>query len=139
MNLLYDALDCPEASEGTIVLSDDEEVHRLNREFRGVDKPTDVLSFAMMEGEGAEFVGNLLGDVVISLDTAEKQAASALHRGRVEGDAPGSWSLEDEVSFLAVHGALHLLGHDHAEPEEEEEMKAEERRLWSVIRQHGAS
>lgn len=106
----------------------------MNRDWRGFDKPTDVLSFALREGEGAEFAGELLGDIVISVETAARQALSAEHRGRVEGDAPGDWDLNDEIGFLLIHGLLHLLGHDHAEFQQEVLMRAEERRLWAVIR-----
>jgi probable rRNA maturation factor len=134
LDSLFAALGCPEDAEGTVVLTDDAEVQQLNRDYRDVDGPTDVLSFPMAEGEDVEFVGNLLGDVIISLDTAARQAVSQEHRGRVEGDAPGTWTLDDEVCFLAVHGALHLIGHDHAEPEEEEEMRAEERRIWEIVK-----
>lgn len=139
VDLLFAALGCPEQAQATVVLSDDEEVHRLNLEFRHKDAPTDVLSFAMQEGEGAEFVGDMLGDVVISVETALRQSVSQEHRGRVQGDEPGqSWTLEDEISFLALHGMLHLLGHDHAEPEEEAAMRQEERRCWDLLRQQEA-
>ncbi len=129
---IFDVSGCPEDDEVTLVLSNDEEVQTLNLQHRGEDKPTDVLSFSMREGEGAEFAGNLLGDIIISLDTAARQAVSQEHRGRVEGDAPGTWTLEDEVLFLTVHGLLHLMGHDHATPEEERQMRAEEQRIWKA-------
>jgi probable rRNA maturation factor len=137
--LLFDASGCPEQAEATVVLTDDDEVHRLNLDFRQVDAPTDVLSFPMQEGEDAAFAGDMLGDVVISLDTAARQADSQEHRGRVQGDAPGQgWTLEDEVAFLALHGLLHLLGHDHAEPDEEATMRDEERRVWALLRDREA-
>ncbi len=131
---LFAASGCLEEAEGTIVLTDDAEVQELNRTWRGYDKPTDVLSFALQEGEDAHLSGELLGDIVISVETAAVQAKSQEHRGRVEGDAPGTWCLDDEIAFLIVHGLLHLLGHDHAEPEEEAQMRAEERRLWDAIK-----
>jgi probable rRNA maturation factor len=134
MERLFAASGCPEKAEATVLVTDDAEVQDLNRDYRGFDKPTDVLSFATQEGEFAQFAGDELGDIIISIETAARQAASAEHRGRVEGDAPGRWTLDDELSFLAVHGLLHLLGHDHAEPEEEAEMRAEERRIWAAIR-----
>lgn len=134
MELLFVASGCPDATEASVLVTDDAEVQTLNRDYRGFDKPTDVLSFSMWEGEGAEFAGDELGDIIISIETAARQAESAEHRGRVEGDAPGSWSLDDEIAFLAVHGMLHLLGHDHAEPDEEATMRGEERRIWSAIR-----
>ncbi len=134
MERLFAASGCPESGEATVLVTDDAEVQVMNRDYRGFDKPTDVLSFPAAQGEFAQFAGDELGDIVISIETAERQAQSAEHRGRVEGDAPGGWTLTDELSFLAVHGMLHLLGHDHAEPDEEAEMRAEERRIWSEIR-----
>ena len=131
---LFDASDCPEHLEGTVVLTDDEEIRELNRQWRGFDKPTDVLSFALQESEGASYAGELLGDIVISVETAARQMTSAKHRGRVEGDEVGTWNLGDEIVFLAIHGMLHLLGHDHAETAQEVVMRREERRLWKICR-----
>lgn len=106
---------CSERVEVSVLLTDDERIAELNRQYRGVDGPTDVLSFSQIEGEemadpDTEHV--VLGDVVISLETAAKQAAD---RG---------CSVEDEVDLLLVHGLLHLLGYDHAEPEDERKMFA---------------
>lgn len=102
-----------------IVITHDERVRELNREYAGEDKTTDVLSFSLREGE--EFVSpdgvERLGEVIISYPTAERQA--------VEAGRP----VEDEVAHLLVHGILHLLGYDHAEPEEEREMRAREEAL----------
>lgn len=109
-----------------VTVTGDEEVRGLNREYRGVDRSTDVLSFPQFEAgelarlaagaEGAEGPDGpplLLGDVVISLPTARRQAQEYGH------------SLEREVAFLAVHGALHVLGWDHETPEEERRMMDE--------------
>lgn len=82
-----------DAVEISLVLCGDDFIQQLNKEYRGQDKPTDVLSFAQEEE-------TLLGDIVISLPTAERQAAKA------------GWGWESEVVLLAVHGLLHLLGHD---------------------------
>jgi len=111
----------------TVAVVDDAEIRRLNRDFRGIDRPTDVLSFPA-DDAAAEFIlppgaetgsePTYLGDVVISLDRAEAQAAEYGH------------SLDREMAFLAVHGTLHLLGHDHAtEPERRRMRSAEERVL----------
>lgn len=118
----------------SLSLVNDREIQVLNREHRGKDKPTDVLSFPLYEdGDGTaarhgEFVEpdphtpeRLLGDVVISVDTARRQAA--------EYDAP----LQNEVYRLLIHGILHVLGHDHEQPEERAAMEAEERRLAAAI------
>ena len=104
-----------ENSELSILLTDDEEVRELNRAYRGKDIPTDVLSFPICE----EVAGRLiLGDVVISLDTAERQAEELGH------------TLEDEVSRLLAHGIIHLLGYDHElGGEEEERFRALEERV----------
>jgi len=100
----------------------DAAMRRLNREHRGKDAPTDVLSFPLVEAGDAYAGGErLLGDIVISIDTARRQAA--------DYDAP----LAREVERLLIHGLLHLLGHDHMEPGERAAMEAEERRLADAI------
>jgi len=108
------------AAELGVVVTDDETVRELNRDYAGKDEATDVLSFSLREGE--EFVaapdGVLrLGEVIIAYPTAERQAAAA---GR---------PVAAEVAHLLVHGILHLLGYDHAEPEEERWMRAREEEL----------
>ncbi len=109
-------------AELTVTLVDDAEIHRLNREFRHQDRPTDVLAFAMREGTRVAGDETILGDVVISLDTAERQA----RRRRV--------STADEVRTLLVHGVLHLLGYDHERSAAEaRRMKAMERRLRASL------
>lgn len=109
-------------SELSISLVDDVQIRELNRDHRGKDRATDVLSFSLVEGDHADFRGNLLGDVVISLDTARRQARER-HR-----------SLDEETARLMIHGVLHLLGHDHEEDDEYQRMRAEERRLSVVLR-----
>jgi len=100
-----------QSAEGdlTIVLSDDEELHRLNRDFLGVDAPTDVLSFPASETD-PETGAAYLGDIILSIPRADAQAQAAGH------------PLVDEARLLVVHGVLHLLGHDHAELEEKAKM-----------------
>jgi len=100
----------------------DPAIRALNREHRGKDAPTDVLSFPLVE-PGDTYAGGerLLGDIVISVDTARRQAAAY--------DAP----LAREIERLLIHGMLHLLGHDHMEAEERERMEKEERRLARAI------
>ncbi|MDP6945781.1 MAG: rRNA maturation RNase YbeY [Myxococcota bacterium] len=107
----------------SIVLTDDPTIQALNSQWREVDAPTDVLSFPMDEGDSPVPMGDHapLGDIVISLETAARQA-----------DGRGHTSL-DEVRFLLVHGLCHLLGHDHGEPAEAALMRAEETRLLAVI------
>lgn len=95
----------------TIVLTDDTQLHELNREFLGVDAPTDVLSFPSDEVD-PETGSQYLGDIIISIPRAAQQAQAGGH------------PLEAEVQLLVVHGTLHLLGHDHAEAEEKARMWA---------------
>lgn len=97
-------------AELSILLVSDPVIHRFNRDYRGKDRPTDVLSFAQGEGEGATPAG-VLGDVVISVDTAQRQADE---RGETLGR---------ESERLLIHGVLHLLGYDH------ERSAAEARRM----------
>lgn len=87
-------------SELSVLLTSDERMGELNGLYRNKPTPTDVLSFRQEE-EGGPGLGNLLGDIVISIPTAIRQAREQGH------------SLEEEVEHLAVHGLLHLLGHDH--------------------------
>jgi len=94
-----------------IVLTDDAQLHQLNRDYLGVDAPTDVLSFPASETD-PETGAPYLGDVLISIPRAKGQAHSAGH------------PLEAELQLLVVHGVLHLLGHDHAEPEDKVRMWA---------------
>ena len=111
-------------AELSILLTNDAEIHALNLAHRAKDKPTDVLSFPLDEGGGADgrvSGTRVLGDVVISLDTAARQA-----RGRQRELLP-------EVRFLLAHGLLHLLGYDHANSTEKREMDAMTRRLVRAV------
>ena len=99
-------------AELSVALVDDGEMRHLNATYRRVDRPTDVLAFALREGDGASLHPDVLGDVVISLDTAARQAAA---RGA---------AVADETRLLLVHGLLHLLGYDH------ERSPAEARRMF---------
>jgi probable rRNA maturation factor len=109
-------------SELSIAIVLDDEIAALNSEHRGERSATDVLSFSLLEGEHSDQRGKLLGDVVIGIETAARQARAA-HRG-----------LDAEVARLLIHGILHLIGWDHEEPAEAKLMRAEERRLWRAIR-----
>ncbi len=104
----------------TVVLTDDAQLHELNRDYLGVDAPTDVLSFPASETD-PETGARYLGDILISVPRAEAQVKAAGH------------PLESEVQLLVVHGVLHLLGHDHAEPEEKSKMwKAQDEILKNI-------
>jgi probable rRNA maturation factor len=93
----------------TLVLTDDEQLRRLNRDYLGIDAPTDVLSFPASETD-PETGRRYLGDILLSIPRAETQARAAGH------------SLADEARLLVVHGVLHLLGHDHANAKEKAKM-----------------
>ena len=101
-----------------VMLTDGEEIHRLNREFRNIDRETDVLSFPNMEGETIGPMQDcFLGDIVISVQRAKEQASEYLH------------SLQRELMFLTVHGCLHLMGYDHMIPEDEKRMVEEQKKI----------
>jgi probable rRNA maturation factor len=117
---MLDRLGLPEA-ELSVLLCSDEVIRELNRRYRDTDKPTDVLAFPMNEGPGAALHAGLLGDVVISLPTATRQAR--------ERDRP----IVAEVTFLLAHGLLHLLGYDHATAREEREMSARTHDLMEAV------
>lgn len=108
-------------AEVSVLLTDDAEIHALNRDYRQKDRPTDVLAFALEEGEGGELDGPL-GDVIISVECAARQARSR----RVD--------LDHELELLAVHGTLHLLGYDHAEPEEARIMRNRTRQIRARLK-----
>ena len=109
--------------EISLTYTDDAGIKKLNAEFRGIDKATDVLSFPLTDFEGTDeppvdepAIG--LGDIVISLETAKRQAEEFGH------------SFEREVAFLTVHSMLHLLGYDHVDSEENDaEMRRRQREI----------
>lgn len=110
-------------AEVSVVFVSDEYIQYLNNLYRQIDSPTDVLAFAMQEGESLVSMEEeiILGDVAIALAVAEKQAVEQGH------------SLEQEVACLVVHGVLHLLGYDHQTDEEETAMKAIEKEILEKL------
>jgi probable rRNA maturation factor len=114
-----------EKVELTLVLTDDDSLQALNRRFRGVDRPTDVLSFANETrgpfAGGATGRPQYLGDIVISLPTAMQQSEEA------------GCTLTEELQLLIVHGTLHLLGYDHESPMDKTEMWAVQARLLELL------
>lgn len=114
----------------SIVLTDNRRLRQLNRDYLGIDAPTDVLSFPASESDGSEIDGSeidpetgaaYLGDILISIPYAR---ASARQAGN---------SLEAEVQLLVVHGVLHLLGHDHARPREKKRMWQAQREILEML------
>ena len=117
--------------ELSVTVTDDETVRSLNREYAGEDAVTDVLSFSQREGEEFAAPPNAappLGEVIIAYPQAARQAARP---EPVEGRTDAN--VEAEVARLLIHGILHLLGYDHAEPEEQRRMRAREEELVSSV------
>lgn len=120
------------SGEVVITLVNDARIHEINREYRGVDRPTDVISFAMNESgddepeiyvdeEELDEFPNALGDIIISIPRTKEQAEEYGH------------SFERELGFLTVHGFLHLVGYDHGSPEEEKEMFGRQEEILAKI------
>lgn len=106
----YEGLENTEL-EFSIIIVDNKRIHEINKEYRGIDRPTDVISFALEDSEGVELENyRILGDIYISIDKVKEQAKEYGH------------SEKRELAFLTVHGFLHLLGYDHMEKEEEKIM-----------------
>ena len=130
-----DAANAPRPGSVTVVMTDEEELADLNREHMGIDGATDVLSFPMLPPEafarpsgrssGVGAARTHIGDIAISVERAVEQAEQG--NGGQTGDV--RWSPADELRLLATHGTLHLCGWDHAQPNEEQAMRALERRL----------
>ena len=114
-------------AEVSVTLTDNEGIRALNREFRGLDKPTDVLSFPLVEYEESDAPAydedaTMLGDIVISLEKADEQAEEFGH------------SFEREMAFLTAHSMLHLLGYDHERGEDEDaDMRRRQREIMKML------
>ena len=143
VNTALDYVECPYEVELNITLTDNEEIHKINKEFREIDRPTDVLSFPMIEYElpgdfawieedelAAEDCFNpetgelLLGDIVISVEKVIEQAREYGH------------SLERELGFLVAHSILHLVGYDHMEEEERRVMEHKQEEILAQMKLH---
>jgi len=130
-----------ETCEVSVLLTDDADITHLNREYRGIDAPTDVLAFAMQDGEDADLNPNLLGDLVISLETASRQVESyepfsATHSSlKTEMRLTPYNNLETEVALLTIHGVLHLLGYDHQTPEETTVMFEKQEAVFGLLQE----
>ena len=103
-----------------VIIIDNEEIHKINKEYRGIDRPTDVISFALEDDDSfIQLDKRILGDIYISIDKAKEQANEYGHK------------LLRELCFLTIHGILHLLGYDHMTKEDEEEMFGLQERILS--------
>jgi probable rRNA maturation factor len=121
---ILEAEKVPSPYEVSLVFTDSKKMKQLNRDYRGMDEPTDVLAFNMLPQKGTDFSFALppdgatrIGEVIISYPQAVEQA-------REQGHSP-----ERELALLIIHGILHLLSYDHEKPEEESEMREKEREL----------
>ncbi len=109
----------------SVLIVDDAQIQEINRDYLQKDRPTNVISFSMQEGEGGGVQPDLLGDVVISAETAARDAAEA------------GTTVESELYFLLLHGILHLLGYDHERgtAAEAQRMQAREQEVFTLIRE----
>jgi probable rRNA maturation factor len=115
-------LNCAD-KEISLSFVDDKTIQQLNNQYLNRDKPTDVLSFSLQEGEFSNINPQVLGDIVISLDTAQADASKS------------GLSLEQEIDFLIIHGLLHLLGYNHENTTKEEtkKMQRKEKDLFRLL------
>lgn len=116
----------------SITLTTPEEIHKLNKQYRNVDKETDVLSFPMFEKQELEQIRNekrinqvaeVIGDIVISVERVEEQAKEYGH------------SFQRELAYMVVHGFYHIMGYDHIEEKQKEEMRPKEEKILAIIKQ----
>lgn len=111
-----------------VTLTNNEQIHKVNKETRNVDRPTDVLSFPMFEREEIHFLKemkkeetDILGDIIVSIEKVKEQAIEYDH------------SFERELAYLVTHGMLHLLGYDHMIEEEKEQMRKREEEILGIL------
>lgn len=116
----------------SVTLTTPEEIHKLNKKYRNVDKETDVLSFPMFEKQELEEIRNekrinqlaeAIGDIVISVERVEEQAKEYGH------------SFQRELAYMVVHGFYHIMGYDHIEEKDKEEMRPKEEKILAMIKQ----
>lgn len=119
---ILEAAGGPGGAELSVALIGDDEMRQLNLDYRGIDEPTDVLAFSQTEGEFCDVAPDVMGDVVVSVDTASRQAKEAGH------------ALDQELDSLIIHGVLHLLGYDHEKGAvEERKMRKMEKKILSAL------
>jgi len=124
---ILSALACHEETELSVSIVGDRTIRGINREYLARDRPTNVISFPLQEGECAGIAPHALGDVVISADTAAREAAQ------------GGMETFERLSFLLLHGILHLCGYDHERSGEAEALRMEkkERELFGLLKREG--
>lgn len=137
INVCIDYVECPYESEISILFTDDEQIHEINKEFRSIDRPTDVLSFPAVEFSQPGYFDDLedgpmdyfhpetgeliLGDIVVSIETARRQSIEYNH------------SMLREVAFLIAHSMLHLVGYDHMTDEERVVMEKKQEEIMDIL------
>jgi probable rRNA maturation factor len=121
---LLKRLDCTD-KEISITFVDDVTIQRINKQYLAKDRPTNVISFSLQEGEFGNINPEILGDIVISVDTAQREAEK------------GNLRLDEEILFLMIHGLLHLLGYNHENTSKENsrKMKQKEKELFRLVTQ----
>lgn len=121
------ALGCPEETELSVSIVGDRSIRVINREYLGKDRPTNVISFSLQEGDCGGVNPHALGDVLISADTAAREAEEA------------GMEFFDRLSFLLLHGILHLCGYDHERSGEAEaqKMQQKEQQLFKILKKEG--
>lgn len=114
---------CPDQTELSISIVGNRAIHRLNRDYLGKDRPTNVISFSLQEGEFSGLTPHALGDIVISADTAASEAQDC------------GWGSYERLIFLLLHGILHLTGYDHERSGETEarRMERKEQEVWKLL------
>jgi len=124
---ILSALGCPDDTELSVSIVGDRSIRIINRDYLGRDKPTNVISFPLQEGDCSGINPNALGDVVISADTAAHEAEE------------GGIDFFERLSFLLLHGILHLCGYDHERSGEAaaKKMERKERQLFKILKQEG--
>ncbi|MBW2638163.1 MAG: rRNA maturation RNase YbeY [Deltaproteobacteria bacterium] len=114
-----------EDKEVSILIVDDEGIQNINRDYLGRDRPTNVISFSMSEGEFGDVNPSILGDIIISAETAGRDAKNH------------TIPFDDEIDFLLIHGTLHLLGYDHETTDSDAEaMKEKEKELFFSLNKY---
>ncbi|MBN2568268.1 MAG: rRNA maturation RNase YbeY [Deltaproteobacteria bacterium] len=122
LSRILEKINCKD-KELSLLFVNDEEITEMNRQYLNRDYPTNVIAFPMMEGEFGDINPHVLGDIVVSVDTALRDAQS-------EG-----FDFDDEVAYLLIHGVLHLIGFDHERSESEAAiMKEKERELFLELK-----
>jgi probable rRNA maturation factor len=124
---ILSALGCPEGTELSVSIVGDRSIRLINREYLAKDRPTNVISFSLQEGECGGVNPLALGDVIISVDTAAREAEE------------GGMAFFERLSFLLLHGILHLCGYDHERSgkAEAQKMQQKEQQLFRILKKEG--